>query len=1309
MDAAALLADRFVLERPVGAGGMGTVYRAVDRLSGAPVALKLALVDDAQVRARVLAEADALAALGHPAVVRFVAHGLAPDGRPFLAMEWLDGEDLAHHLERASLTAAGAVLLGARVADALSFLHARGVVHRDLKPSNLFLPGGEVAQVKLVDFGIARVPRIAPRLTATGALVGTPAYMAPEQARGEREIAPAVDLFALGAVLFECLAGRPAFTGASVMAVLAKVLLEEPPRLDAVRGDLPRALVDLVARLLSKQPHERPGAATVAAALSALISEIEGNAAPGGAPIAGAITGDEQRLACVLLLRPAPEQVADAGTSLGAEIDLGATLAAGELPPLIPPERDALEALRALVGPRGGRTDRLADGGLVASWIDPGVPRDQATRAARAALLARKRLPGAAMALACGMTELHRALPLGPALERAAALLDADEALADAVPIDDVTASLLDARFEIAPAGAGHRLIAERAVDEAEIRLLLGRTAPCVGRDRELRMLMDLLDECIAEPVARAVLVTASAGTGKSRLRQELLRFVRQRGDVEVWVASADELGAGSPFVLLGDLLQRAAGAGAGDLIEHRQRRLRDLVARHVPEADRARVAAFLGEIAAAPFPAAAHPALAAARREPAIMAEQVRRAFLDLIAAETSARPVLLVFEDLHWGDGPSLQLVDAAIARLQDRPLMVLALARPELHERFPDLWDGRRVEGIRLHPLTRRAAAQLVRHALPGADDALVQRLVDRADGHAFSLEELIRAAARGHGDALPETVAAMVQARLADLPAEERRLLRAASAFGEVFWKGGVLALLGGGERATSIAERLDALVAREILVRRKDSRFPAEEELAFRHALLRDGAYAALTDANRALAHRLAAAWLEEAGEADPLILATHYERGEQPARAAEWYCRTVDRALAGNDPHGAILHAERALALESDEEERPRALNALAALARATWFAGRLAEAERWIDQVLEAAPRGSGMWCTSARIKFVLLLQRGAAELIPFGMSAVEGVTASPENAGSLLTLLCSIWMTFGMIGQVQQAQPYYARAEAIVETLGESVDPSSLGLFFFYRASVWQTVVLRLEQALHDAERASHLLQMAGDRLQAGMAHLSLGSALWYLGAFERSEAELRSEAGGAAPGFFSGLAARALLAILLARRGALDEASREAERAFIEAQATRDPLAEGWARCARAYVLRLQGAYAAAEQELQSTAPPAVMLGEVYAALAEVKLAAGNAAGALKVAHEAGGPDARISATARLRVRAVEAEARLALGERDAARALLAEARAEILAIAADIKDEDLRASFLRRGPLSAPLLQLAEAEGMGPVTA
>src|SRR5206468_8741951 len=124
------------------------------------------------------------AELRHPAVVRYVAHGATPAGDPYLAMEWLEGEDLADRLRREGLTPNDGVRLVARIAEALAVAHAHGVVHRDIKPSNIFLPERDIAKVKLLDFGIARLTA-SHRATRTGLVLGTPGYMSPEQARGQ--------------------------------------------------------------------------------------------------------------------------------------------------------------------------------------------------------------------------------------------------------------------------------------------------------------------------------------------------------------------------------------------------------------------------------------------------------------------------------------------------------------------------------------------------------------------------------------------------------------------------------------------------------------------------------------------------------------------------------------------------------------------------------------------------------------------------------------------------------------------------------------------------------------------------------------------------------------------------------------------------------------------------------------------------------------------------------------------------------------------------------------------------------------------
>jgi Tfp pilus assembly protein PilF len=244
---------RFFLETVAGSGGMGRVYSAIDLRANTRIALKRVDVDDV----RFAREARVLAELAHPAIVRHVADGRCDDGSRYLAMEWLEGEDLAQRLKRGPLSIEETIALGTRVSDALAAAHEAGIVHRDIKPSNLFLVGGRVADVKIVDFGLARAPATETVRTRTGSFLGTPGYMAPEQARGE-SIGPTADVFALGCVLYECLTGERAFKGTHLVAVLSNLLTGATPRPRARVPRVPRALDALVVRMLSRQPSQRP-------------------------------------------------------------------------------------------------------------------------------------------------------------------------------------------------------------------------------------------------------------------------------------------------------------------------------------------------------------------------------------------------------------------------------------------------------------------------------------------------------------------------------------------------------------------------------------------------------------------------------------------------------------------------------------------------------------------------------------------------------------------------------------------------------------------------------------------------------------------------------------------------------------------------------------------------------------------------------------------------------------------------------------------------------------------------------------------
>ncbi len=304
-----------------------------------------------------------------------------------------------------------------------------------------------------------------------------------------------------------------------------------------------------------------------------------------------------------------------------------------------------------------------------------------------------------------------------------------------------LTAGLLGGRFTVEGEGEGLALLGEREALGEEARVFLGRAIPCVGRERELRALEEAFDACVSDPCARAVIVVGDVGVGKSRLRNELVRSLSARGEaMEHWMARGDPGGAGSPFGQLGQALRRAAGVLDGEPIDARRRKLLARVGRHLGDGGQ-RVAELLGELAGTPFPDEGSPKLRAARHDPVLMGDQMRGAWVDFLDAECRAQPVLLVLEDLHWGDLPTVQYVDAALRLLTERPFLVVAFTRPDVEARFPGLWSRRSPVVLHLGGLARRACAELARDVLGDrADAATVDRLWEQSAGNAFFLEEL-----------------------------------------------------------------------------------------------------------------------------------------------------------------------------------------------------------------------------------------------------------------------------------------------------------------------------------------------------------------------------------------------------------------------------------------------------------------------------------------------------------------------------------------------------------------------------------------
>ncbi|HUK64916.1 MAG TPA: serine/threonine-protein kinase, partial [Dongiaceae bacterium] len=263
------LADRYRVERELGAGGMATVYLANDLRHDRPVALKVLRAELAAVIGadRFLTEIKTTANLQHPHILPLFDSGSA-DGFLYYVMPYVEGESLRDRLSREKqLPVDEALRVATEVASALDYAHRHGVVHRDIKPENILLHEG---QALVADFGIALAVSTAggKRMTETGMSLGTPHYMSPEQAMGEREITPKSDVYALGCVLYEMLLGEPPFTGPTAQAVVAKVMTEKPGPIVARRDRVPAHVEDAVFTALEKLPADRfATAAEFAAAL----------------------------------------------------------------------------------------------------------------------------------------------------------------------------------------------------------------------------------------------------------------------------------------------------------------------------------------------------------------------------------------------------------------------------------------------------------------------------------------------------------------------------------------------------------------------------------------------------------------------------------------------------------------------------------------------------------------------------------------------------------------------------------------------------------------------------------------------------------------------------------------------------------------------------------------------------------------------------------------------------------------------------------------------------------------------------------
>lgn len=954
----AVLQGRYEVLGLLGEGGFSRVYRARQHGTGQEVAVKVLLprwAEDSTQLARFRREMELCARLYHPNIVRLLDGGRTEQGVLYSVFDLVPGRTLAEVLaEQGRLEPKETVHLMGQVLDALACAHQRGVIHRDLKPHNLMVTAEGVRRNALVlDFGLGTLSEAArreevARLTLTHEALGTPAYAAPELLRGE-EASARSDLYAWALILLECVTGRRVMEGRTLHEVLHKQLGAQVVGVpELLRG---WRLGQLLERVLSKEPAARDvEAAELMRALEAWHPEgweeepagaAERRVVPVGPPVA---EGGQRQL-----------------TALCLELEVGGpgleSLDTEDVDRLLRAQHEAcLKVARSFQAHVGGVLGER----VLLYFGYPQAQEGDSRRAARAALALAKELGTRAQELAArhGLTlewrlGLHTGLVLGeedpsprrrsPLAGRVGLTLQVAarlEELAEpgTILVSEEVARLLGARFSLEPAGSHAvpgrvrplevlRLEGEAHQEPTPSFTPDGTMPPLSGRGQELELLLTRWRQAAAGR-GQVLLLSGEPGIGKSRLVRELSHSVAgEHQRLECRCAPESRHSALQPVM---ELVGRLAGASADQPplpagLEALLERLGLDKAAYLPL-----LAAVLGLPPSESYPLP--------QVEPQRLKELSLEALVALVGALAEQKPLLLVVEDLHWADPTTLELLGLLAQEAPSLPLCLLGTARPDLSLS----WPGSHVLQVQLGRLEAPQVEQLVQAAAGGKPlpAEVVAQIVQRADGVPLFAEELARMILEsGVLEAGPEGWRLVAPLSTLAVPAMLRDLLTArldrlgaaqetaqlASALGREFSAEVLLAASGRSEAA--LQKDLAALMGAGLVYRRRSGRGLS---YLFKHALVRDTAYASLSKPARRQVHARIAAVLEERFpelvQGRPELLALHHAAAEQKRQALGYARRAAEAALQRYANLEAIAHASEALGwLEAVEEERERA------------------------------------------------------------------------------------------------------------------------------------------------------------------------------------------------------------------------------------------------------------------------------------------------------------------------------------------------------------------------------------------------
>lgn len=976
---------RYLLDRELGRGAMGVVYLARDRQLDRQVALKIPFFgqdENTDCVERFYREARAMATLHHPNLCPVFDVGEI-DGTHYLTMAYIEGRPLASHLRSGRpLPATQAAAIVCKLALALEEAHQAGIVHRDLKPANVMID--QRSEPIIMDFGLARRQRKGEaQLTQTGAILGSPAFMPPEQVNGDQaKIGPLSDVYALGVILYQMLTGKLPFDG-PLGTVLTKIMTQEPVAPTRLCGDVPEALERICLQAMSKEVAQRQGsAASLAAELQlflqssgALLETMAmpvlpaepsadapriGDSSIGRSPTHGSSairsSREAERRQVTLLYFAFALTGDEAGESVDLEVEHDVV---GQLCRFC---EATIHHFGGTLIPTGTQ-DQLVCFGYPVSYEDAarravqtGLAVLEVARREAAAILRRHDVQLAATIVihtglvivgseVAGGSNSAMVSISGEARNVAAAMQNVVEA--DSVVISDTTHHIVQGYFECERLGA-QRLKGSKkplelfaVVGEAAARSRIDREksaklTPLVGRDREVGLLEERWEEA-SEGSGQVVQLIGDAGLGKSRLVHVMKEYVVQQTGapdaVLEWRCSTFYENTGLyPAV---DYFQRRLEFSRTDSPAQKLDKLAAyLAAFELGPADE--VVPLFAQLLSVPL----EDRYAPLELTPAGQKERTVEVLLDWMRGLMSRQPLLFVMEDLHWVDPSTLEFLTALIDQCAGESMLALFTFRPE----FEAPWSSRSHQTqVPLNKLRRKQIAEMVcqQTGVQELPAEVIDKVVERTDGVPLFIEEFAKMIKESGGvrevageiqltasfslETIPATLQDLLMARL-DRMAGLYDVVQLGAALGREFSYELIAAVALSDEALpideATLNEELSKLVDAELLFQK--GRVPKCTYL-FKHALIQDAAYQSLLKKDRQQFHQRIGEVLEssfgELAETNPELLAHHFTEAGDATKAIAYWLQAGQRSQGRSATDEAIEQFGAGLSLVAKLDE----------------------------------------------------------------------------------------------------------------------------------------------------------------------------------------------------------------------------------------------------------------------------------------------------------------------------------------------------------------------------------------------------